>query len=449
MFIRFQGKIAVNQHRQLQQVSRFGLAAIGVSGIAGVMAAMVLYTAPQLAPLLLLGLVGAIPVVALGLARFHVLVFLGVASLGIVRWEPAPVDMLLPLLLVLGLLAGQLSLKELRNASLIHASLWLFVAVNLVSLLVARDLAYSTRYLVITFYLMGLAYFVRLYITSHERMRLVLFGYLVAALLSVFLVGLELFGLSPTREFFIREQRALALFKDANVFAPFLILPIVFLFDELLRPHFIPGRPWLKIGAMLALCAGVFLAFSRAGWANLVVALLVYLALSVRSLSWRQWARLLLLVLAGLVALATLVIQLNLLSFLLWRATPLQSYDSDRFGTQMAGIEAGLSHLFGIGPGMLFDAHSLYVRTFAEYGVFGFAALFIALLVPLYYCFRRSRSPSDRVYGLSARVVTACMVGLLLNGLVIDLIHWRSFWVLFALCWIVAAVHVHEEMQTT
>jgi len=446
-FLRFQEKIAVNQHGQLQTVGVFALAAIGLSGIAGAMAALVLYTAPQLAPLLLPGLIGVIPVVALGLARFHALVFLGIASLGVVRWEPAPVDMLLPLLLVLGLLAGRLSLRELQNASIIHASLWVFVAINLASLLVARDLVYSIRYLVITFYLMGLAYFVRLYITSQERMRLVLFGYVVAALLSVFLVGLELFGLSPTSEFFIREQRALALFKDANVFAPFLILPILFLFDELLRPHLIPGRSWLKIGAMLALCAGVFLAFSRAGWANLLVALMAYLAMSARSLSWWQWARLILLTLVGLVVLAVLVVQLNLLSFLLWRATPLQSYDSDRFGTQMVGIEAGLSHLFGIGPGMLFDAHSLYVRTFAEYGVFGFVALFIALLVPLFYCFRRARSASDRVHGLSARVVTACMVGLLLNGLVIDLIHWRSFWVLFALCWIVAAVQSYEERQ--
>ncbi len=430
---------------QMRSLGGFSLLALSLSGAGGMLAVLAARVVPDLAPLLLVGMVAVVPVIAFGLARFHTLVFLAIASSSLVRREPAPIDLMVPLLLVLGILTGRLSLKGVERSSLIHACLGLFIAINLISLLVAHDLTYASRYLAITLYLIGLAYFVMFYVTSAERMRLVLSGYLTAALISVAMVGGELLGLIPTREFFVRESRAVAFFKDANVFAPFLVLPIVFLVDELLRPHLFPGRFWLKIGAILSLSAGVFLAFSRAAWANLAVSLVVYLMLSAPALSLRQWARLLLPALTGVTVLAGLIIQLNLVSFLLWRARPLQTYDTDRFGIQAEGIEAGLSHLFGIGPGMLSNAHSLYVRTFAEYGIFGLITLLVVILVPLYYCLRCACSDTDRVYGLSARVVSASMIGLLLNSVVIDTIHWRSFWIMASLCWIAAMVHVSRK----
>lgn len=429
----------MEQLHQRRTVVALSLGALALSLAAGGVAALATRAAPDLAPLLLAGLLAAGPAVAFGLARYNLLVALAFAAMAVVRWEPAPVDLLIAFLLGLGLVTGRMSPAGLRGSTLIHASLWVFAGLNLVALLNSADTSYSVRYVAISFYLIALAYFIRLYITSAERMRLVLLGYLAGALGSVALIGLELAGISGTQEFFVFERRALALFKDANVFSPFLVLPIVFLVDELLRPHLLRWPAWVKAGAILALAAGVFLAFSRAAWANLALALTIYLALSARSLTPRQWGVLVGAGVAGALALAALVVQLGLLEFLLWRATPLQSYDSDRFGTQADGLGAGLSHLFGIGPGMLFNAHSLYVRTFAEYGFLGPATLFVALLAPLPWCLRRARSADDRVHGLSARVAVASFVGLLFNSVVIDTIHWRHFWILFALCWVVAA----------
>ncbi len=414
------------------------LMTLALSGLAGVGAVIVARAVPDTIPIpvLLIALLCLAPLAILAWAHFDLFAFLAVATLGIVKWEPAPVDLLITFLLGLGLLAGRLSLESLRGSSLIHTGCWIFATLNLVALLVAEDLGYSLRYAAITFYLIALSYFVKLYVTSSERMRLLMLGYVGGAAASVLLVGLEMSGLLPTGDVFVFENRARALFKDANVFAPFLVLPIVFLIDELIRPRLIRRGYWLKIAAIAALSSGVFLSFSRAAWANLMLSVMIYVLLTLPSLSVRQWLQLLLPGISGAVLLLALVVQLQLLDFLRSRATLVQSYDIDRFSTQAEGIEAGLSHLFGIGPGMLFNAHSLYVRTFAEYGIFGLVTLLALILALVGGSLRRALGRNDRVYGLSSRVVVACWIGLLLNSVVIDTIHWRYFWVMFALGWI-------------
>lgn len=411
------------------------LALSGMAGVGAVIAARAVSDTIPI-PVLLIALLSIAPLAILAWTHFDLFAFLAFATLGIVKWEPAPVDLLITFLLGLGLLAGRLSLESLRGSSLIHTGCWIFATLNLVALLVADDLGYSLRYAAITFYLIALSYFVKLYVTSFERMRLLMLGYVGGAAASVLLVGLEMSGLLPTSEVFVFENRARALFKDANVFAPFLVLPIVFLIDELIRPRLIRRGYWLKIAAIAALSSGVFLSFSRAAWANLILSVTIYVLLMLPSLSVRQWLQLLLPGISGGVLLLVLVVQLELLGFLRSRATLVQSYDVDRFSTQAEGIEAGLSHLFGIGPGMLFNAHSLYVRTFAEYGIFGLVTLLALILALVGGSLRRAPGSNDRVYGLSSRVVVACWIGLLLNSVVIDTIHWRYFWVMFALGWI-------------
>jgi hypothetical protein len=427
------------QHRYLRLDLGLAVLTAALCAAAGGLAAFAMSRFPGYEPLALAGLLATAPIIAISVARFHAMVFLAFAALGVVRVEPAPVDLLMLLLLGVGAVFGQLSLTQLRGSSTVHSLILVFLGLNLAALVGADDLAYSLRYTAITLYLVAVCYFVRLYVDSPGRMRTALLGYLVAALFSVGLVALDFAGLSPVGELFVFESRARALFKDANVFAPFLVLPIVWLLDELLRPNLLPWRPWLKVALIVALSVGVLTAFSRAAWANLAVSLFVYVALSAPWLRPAQWARLLLPGVVGAVALAVLIVRLGMLDFLRMRATPLQSYDSGRFGTQLAGVEAGLSNPLGIGPGMLYNAHSLYIRTFAEYGPLGLAVLLALLALLLWWCLRLALRADDRAHGLSARVVFACAVGLLLNSIVIDTIHWRSFWVMLAFCWVAAS----------
>ena len=55
---------------------------------------------------------------------------------------------------------------------------------------------------------------------------------------------------------------------------------------------------------------------------------------------------------------------------------------------------------------------------------------------------RESGKPS----GPLVSVVGACLVGMLVNSLVIDTLHWRQFWFLWALAWGVADVAARDEL---
>jgi hypothetical protein len=128
---------------------------------------------------------------------------------------------------------------------------------------------------------------------------------------------------------------------------------------------------------------------------------------------------------------------MNLKEFLRWRISS-HDYDTYRFARQMAGVEAGLTHLFGVGPGMWGNAHSLYARTLAEHGLLGFASMILLLLTLLIGTSFRALQDIRKSYGLSAKVVSACLAGLVLNSAVIDTIHWRHFWLILALAWVIS-----------
>jgi hypothetical protein len=342
------------------------------------------------------------------------------------------------ILLLVGLLTGNLSLKTLRGFPFIHLTLWLFVVMNFVSLMVTPAFSDSLRYVVITLYLIAFAYFVRMYVTAFHKMRNVIVGYLASAVLATSLVVLGYLGLGPP-DMFVEESRAVAFFKDANTFGPFLVPMIILLIDEMWRPCVFPRFRALKAFGVVTLTAAVFLSFSRGAWGNFGFSLLIYFLLNVKEMSPNRAIGLLLMSAVILLALVIAVDRLGLLEFLMWRASPFQSYDAVRFARQAAGIEAGLTHLFGIGPYMLFHAHSLYVRTFAEHGVFGFVSLVSCLLVMFIRTLRHALREIDKPYGLSAKVVFACFAGTLLSSFVIDTLHWRQLWLVFALSWVVVS----------
>jgi len=391
---------------------------------------------------ILLALLGLWPILFfLSAVKFDFMVLASFCLFSLVRIEPAPTDMLVMLLLPMGLLTGKLSLKALTGSSLIHLALWGFLVANFASLVCVNAVFEGARFLFITAYMIAFVYFVKMYVTSFQAMRTVMIGYLVSAVLAVFLVLLGYLGIGT--ELFIEWDRARGPFKDANVFGPFLILMVVFLIDEMLHPRIFRGLYLAKVLGIIALTAGVFLSGSRAAWGNLVLSLLVYFILVVKSMSRTKIAYLLIVLIVGSLLLAALPTWLGSQEFLeafLTERAKFQTYDTSRFARQIEGIKAGLTHLIGVGPGMWASAHSLYVRTFAEHGIFGLVTLFLFLLVLSVGTFFRALWETDKPYGMSARVVFACLIGQLMNSIVIDTIHWRHFWFILALAWVVTTV---------
>jgi len=386
-------------------------------------------------------------VLLLGMVKFDFMVLVAFSLFGIVRIEPAPVDVLFISLLLLGLLTGKLSLKALKGSPLIHLTLWFFLVANFVSLIAARALVDSLRYLMITVYLIVFTYFLKMYITSFRAVRNVMIGYLVSAIINAFLIALGYLGIAPFTELFLEfGNRALGAFKDPNVFGPFLIPVIVLLIDEIFVPRIFPRFHLAKIVGVTVLTAAVFLSFSRAAWGNLALTLFIYFVLNIKEVSRKEFAGFvwkgvgfLLLAVVGSQVYQPLLNWMGLGRFLEWRVSS-HSYDVERFARQKEGIDAGLTHLFGVGPGMWSSAHSLYVRTFAEHGVFGFFALFLCLVFLSIGALSRALEETDKQYGLSAKVVVACLIGHLMNSIVIDAVHWRHFWLILGLAWVVATV---------
>jgi len=425
-----------------------------LGGLAGGLVSRVTWSLAGKEVFILWALLGSWLILFLSVVKFDFMVLVSFCLFSLVRIEPAPTDMLIMLLLLMGLLIGKLSLKALTGSSLIHLALWGFLVANLASLVCVNAVFEGARFLFITAYMIAFVYFVKMYVTSFQAMRNVMMGYLVSAVLAIFLVLLGYLGIGT--ELFIEwGTRAQGPFKDANVFGPFLIPMIVFLIDEILHPRIFRGFYLAKVLGIIALTAGVFLSGSRAAWGNLALSLLIYLVLTIKSTPRAGIAHLLSLLRAKIIYLLILLIIGSLLlaalptwlgsqefvrAFLADRAKFQQRYDASRFARQIEGINAGLTHLIGVGPGMWTSAHSLYVRTFAEHGVFGLVTLFLCLLVLLMGTFVRALRETDKPYGMSARVVFACLIGHLMNGFVIDTIHWRHFWFILALAWVVTTV---------
>ena len=394
-----------------------------------------------LAPMLALAMIGLWPFMWVVTKRFDWLVFAMFCLFGFVQIEPAPTDLLLIALLSLGLVLGHLSLNHVRQDSVVNFLIWVFLIANVVSLIVAPDFLGSTRYVFITLLLMFLFYFLQLYITSRRRMQAVVFGYIVSGLLSIGLITMGYLEIGPG-DLFIEQTRARAFFKDANVFGPFLVPVIVILVAEIWQPNLIQGKNLLKIGIVGLLTMGVFLSFSRAAWANLLLSLGIYFLLRLRDLDRQRLMLMLKLGILGIVALIVLINVLDLQDFLAYRASAVQSYDSERFDAQLFGLRTGFSHLGGLGPGALdnafFAPHSLYIRTFGEHGILGFLSLIGVMVVLMWRVLKVSLSQRPYLYGLSATAVFAIGCGLVFNSFVIDTIHWRHYWWVLGMLWVVS-----------
>lgn len=391
------------------------------------------------APLLAATVVGPV-VVAFAVRRYHAAVFVAFTLFGVVQIEPAPVDALLALLLPLGLLNGALDHRRLSGSLSVHALVWTMVIVTWIAVTQAAEPVTSIRYTLITLYCIAIMYFVKMYVASAQQMGVIVSGYLVGALVAVVVVIGDVVSIVPD-EVVLEQGRARGLFKDANVFGPFLVPALLICLDEAWRPKLLGWlRPGLRLAALALTLLGIFLTYSRATWGNAILTLGFYGYLNAGALTPRQRLRAIGGVSAVVVGLAGFAIAFDQVDFLSQRANVLQSYDSERFDAQRTGLELGLSNLVGIGPAMtdsggLFAPHSLFIRAFAETGLIGLALL-VTLLATLVVPTLRHRRAAVQVHGLSGSVLVAVALGQLVNGFLIDTLHWRHFWLVLGLLWV-------------
>jgi O-antigen ligase len=314
-----------------------------------------------------------------------------------------------------------------------------FLALNLVAATAAVDGTRAATYFAITLYLGIFALWLAAYVSSVRRARLVVVAYLGGAAVSAAVACLALIAPFPGSEAFVDGPRAQGLFKDPNVFGPFLVPAFLLLLEETVAPRLLRFRLATKLALLSVLAVGIVFSFSRAAWLNLIVGTLVLLAiLALRRGGARRAMTLLFVTLVAGAALFGVVAATSSLGFLTERAA-LQDYDSQRFGAQASGLEVATAHPLGIGPGQFeriseLSAHSTYVRALAEEGVLGAFVILGLVLLTLAFATRNVALGVD-TYGIGSAGLLAAWCGLLANSSFVDTLHWRHLWLIAALIW--------------
>jgi len=277
------------------------------------------------------------------------------------------------------------------------------------------------------------------------RLDLLLRGYVAAgvvASLAGIVAYVHLFG-GITDEFLL-YGRARGTFNDPNVLGAFLVLPVLALFQRILT-----GKPSevFRCGVpLLLMLVGLFLSFSRGAWGQLVLSALVLMAVGfATSHSTRARARILLVAIAGgLAAIALIGLLLSIpqvADLFSERATLDQSYDLGyfgRFGRYVLGAQLGLEKPLGIGPLQFWrffgeDPHNSYLNSFMSGGwLSGFAYLTLttATLVAATRFLR-----ADTPWRSSYQVLYAGFVGVAAESALIDIEHWRHYYLILGALW--------------
>ena len=412
----------------------FGAAALVLLFLA---VGVVLGRSPLPVPIVVAFGVGLLGTLALALSRYDAAVALGVLLLAVVRIEPAPSDLVFAVVIAVALVTGRLFLERVPlSVSVLVAG---FLSLNLLAATVATDGARAVAYFAITLYLGVFALWFSAYVCSIRRARLILLAYLVGAALSAAVACLALVAPFPGASAFVDGPRAQGLFKDPNVFGPFLVPAALILMEETVAPRLLRFRLSTKLLLLSLLTVGVVFSFSRAAWLNLAVGMLVLLVvLALRRGGGRRAMTMLVVSLVAGAALFGVVAATSSASFLTERAG-LQDYDVQRFGTQASGLEIAATHPLGIGPGQFeavseLSAHSTYVRALAEEGVVGALLIFTLLLLTLGFAARNVVLGVD-TYGIGSAALLAAWCGLLVNSSFVDTLHWRHLWLVAALIW--------------
>jgi hypothetical protein len=338
---------------------------------------------------------------------------------GFVRWEPAPYDVLF--FLVIALFGPTLSWRSYQLLPVVLIVLFFFFHIPAMAAGLSVEPGRVLFYAFVTFYLSGTA--IALMGLPKGAGVFLLRGYEVAALVSAFL-GVLAFLRVPGLEALLRDDvRVLAFFKDPNVFGAFLVPAFILALARWEQEG--KHRLW----TVLLLYLGILFSLSRGAWVNAAVSLLGWWLLR----PWKRiWVFVVFVLLVGFAAVYAFAFPESLLV----ERLGLQSYDADRFSTQEQALRLALERPLGYGPGLSeiflpYATHSTYVRLLFEVGWMGFGVwlplMGVSLVWAVFQAFRQ-RSLWHEIY-------FASLLGILVESLVIDTIHWRHLWLLLGLIW--------------
>ena len=359
---------------------------------------------------------------------------------GFVSIEPSPFELMFPVALLTFADGGMIFDRAMAP---MIATLLTWSSSGFLTLIPWVHESESVNFIIITLYICFSSILFAAIVAkdSLKRMATIRSGYLAAGVISALMGIVGYFDIAGTGEYFTiyNNTRAMGLFKDPNVFAPFLVPPIIWLLQDIFLKR---GRMIVILPALSVMILGLLLSFSRGAIIDCGFSLILLLGLTfVTTTSARLRARTLTMTLfvIGLVAviLAGVLAVPQVRELASERTTLAEDYDSGpqgRFGNQVRSVPLLLERPFGFGPlrfGHIFpqDPHEVFISAFASFGWSGglaflaFAA--ITLFVGWRLCLRRSPFQTEAI-GLWAGLFPQ-----ILQGIQIDTSHWRH---VFMLC---------------
>ncbi len=370
---------------------------------------------------------------------FITLFMIMILTSSIVFFEPAPYDLLFVLVFGIAIITSYLTYTTVHFWPTVL--LLLFLETNLISLLFIRDISVAAFYLVITIYclvtwvgIVGIASFF-----GKDILDLIFKMYVISALLITIPSIIGYFSQSGLLDLFIwQETRIKGLFKDPNVFGPFLVPPALYALWQI-------GKAGGSKKALITwniifffMLIGVLLSYSRAAWGQFILAIGLYF-LFINDQSTKR-LKTLFIVLIIFVPAVTFLITATEVGDLFFERMGIQGYDEERFGQQKSSLDYMISHPLGFGPGQseIFlsqSTHNLFIRILSENGMLGLIFFSLFYLATLGRSIYMTSITKDKYKGFFI-IITISLIGILFNSLFVDTLHWRHLWLLLALPWI-------------
>ncbi len=281
---------------------------------------------------------------------------------------------------------------------------------------------------------------------TEARLDMLRRGLIVGAMIASVAAIAGYFNLVPGgHDLLTLYERARGTFKDPNVLGAFLILPALFVLQNVVTARF--GKALRNAIAFGIMSLAILLAFSRAAWGGLVLTSAFMLALMVLTSQSRGERSRIVDDDGGLPSSAPCCC-----SRCCCRSTPSpkcssqrasfdQSYDEGRFGRfgrHILGADMALDLPFGIGPLQFHnyfpeDTHNSYLNAFMSGGwISGIcypALVFLTVILGFRYIF--VRVPWQRAY----LAIFSAFLGTVGESFIIDTDHWRHFWMMLGAMW--------------
>ncbi|GGH21447.1 hypothetical protein GCM10007036_25730 [Alsobacter metallidurans] len=381
------------------------------------------------------------PVAAVQNGILRLLVLCG----AIVFIEPSPFEVVFTLAGLVMLLTG---FRLPRESIPLIVLLTLFNLGGAISLTEVTEDQKAVIFTAVSVYMLAVTLFFVIIMMdrTHERVALIQRAQILAAVIAAIAGTLGYFNVAGLSSLFtaFSGTRASGMFKDPNVFGPFIAVGATFLFHGV-----VSGRTrhvTLSVLTLVFLSFAVLISFSRGAWGVMGLSLAMVVGLNLlTSRSWAQRRRIAwvtsLFLLCGLVAGAAVLTNRSMANMLEERAVLLQSYDSGetgRFGNQKRSIPLLLDLPNGFGP-LQFDKrfgenpHNVFIFAFSSYGWLGgisyLSFVIITCVIGWRMAFQRTPFQHDAI------ALWCCLFPQIAQGFQIDTDHWRHFWMLSGMVW--------------